>query len=283
MQKIAVAIIHGIGNQDHDFAKEMERALRENFVEKIRGKTIDPSVQLVIAPVYWADVFEEREERLIECLVLNEELRYKSLRQFIVRFFGDAIAYQLTKFGNDNYEEVHKRVRKSLKSLMEEAGETAPLCIIGHSLGAVIASNYMYDLQQENENVQKYLNELTPLEKGETFTLFYSLGTTIPLWSLRYVDFDQPIQVPSSKAKYYFPKVEGEWINFYDKDDILGYPLKLISPEYDEVVTEDQEVNVGSMMTSWNPLCHSAYLVDRNVINSISDGIVRVWINVNEV
>ncbi|MBY0599297.1 hypothetical protein [Bacillus bingmayongensis] len=74
-----MAIIHGIGNQDHDFAKEMERALRENFVEKIRGKTIDPSVQLVIAPVYWTDVFEEREERLIECLVLNEELRYKKI------------------------------------------------------------------------------------------------------------------------------------------------------------------------------------------------------------
>jgi len=33
----------------------------------------------------------------------------------------------------------------------------------------------------------------TPLERGETLTLLYTLGSPIAIWSLRYPDFGVPI------------------------------------------------------------------------------------------
>lgn len=43
---------------------------------------------------------------------------------------------------------------------------------------------------------------------------------------MRYADFGQPVRVPSSKLADHWPGVPGEWVNFYDKDDVIGYPLK---------------------------------------------------------
>lgn len=52
------------------------------------------------------------------------------------------------------------------------------------------------------------------------------------------------------------------WLNFYDKDDIIAYPLKGLSEHYAAAVSDEQEINVGSAATSWNPSCHNGYWED---------------------
>ncbi len=76
-------------------------------------------------------------------------------------------------------------------------------------------------------------------------TLFYTLGSPIALWSLRYRNFGKPIQVPSLKFGNHYRNLVGEWVNFYDKADIIGYPLKELNADYNAAVTSDRAVRVG--------------------------------------
>lgn len=101
------------------------------------------------------------------------------------------------------------------------------------------------------------------------------------MWSLRYIDFGSPIAVPSPFVQQYYPELQGEWLNFYDKDDILAFPLKGINEAYYQAVTEDVQVNVGGIFTSWNPLSHLKYDTEKEVIKPIVNGLVRTWKKVN--
>jgi hypothetical protein len=283
LQKVAVAIIHGMGIQKQEFADDMISLLYKSFTRKMSTLIENPASQLVIQPIYWAEVFGQREEVLYDTLVINHHLHYHELRKFIIQYLADAIAYQPVETAKHNYERVHKKLGENLHLLSETAGTKAPLCIISHSLGSVIASNYFYDLQIKKKDTQSVINQTSPLEKGDTLTLFYTMGTTLPLWSLRYYNFDRPIDIPSAKLSEIYPGLRGEWINFYDKDDILGYPLRDVADSYKHAVHEDREINVGNILTSWNPLAHSSYFTDKDVIEPITNGLVRVWKQINQV
>jgi len=121
----------------------------------------------------------------------------------------------------------------------------------------------------------------TPLDRGETLTLLYTLGSPLALWSLRFSDFGQPIMVPAPQLKKYYPDLEGEWVNYYDQDDVIGFPLKTLDAAYGQAVTADVEVNVGDFAASWNPLSHLGYWTDQDVVRPISNAIIRAWKSVN--
>ncbi|MEK3734872.1 MULTISPECIES: chemotaxis protein [Paenibacillus] len=276
-QKIAVMIVHGLGRQKENYAERLIRKLSEAFAEA-SGLSTD---QLAIEAVHWAHVFAEREEQLFRDIVSSYRLRYRWLRRIVIHYLADAVAYQPVEGDAQNYEEVHSTLSAALHRLSLAAGPTAPLCVISHSLGTVIASNFFYDLQFSSRGKRLVINPEAPIEKGETLAFFYSLGTTLPLWSLRYRDFDQPIRVPSDHLKLHHRRLEGEWINFYDKDDILGYPLQGVDPAYKETVRKDVEVNAGHWLTSWNPLSHRGYFSNPTIIRHISSTLAAAWNKVN--
>lgn len=275
---IAIAIIHGIGH-DRDFLvkKKTRELIEKHFKQKIETYTDDPSSQVFTEFVNWENVFQSREDKLFERAVEQKSLHYSKLRQFVISYFADAIAYQPVEVGRDNYRRVHQAFGETLKTLSNWAGPDVPLCVISHSLGSVIASNYFYDLQKK-----LVTDKDTALEKGETLSLFYTMGTTLPLWSLRYEHgLDAPITVPAQEMKANHSNLMGEWVNFYDKDDILGYPLKIISEKYEQAVYKDIEVNVGNILTSWNPASHIGYLGNNDVAERIAIGMFQVWCQVN--
>lgn len=282
VNKLAVAIIHGMGNQTDDYARDMIAIINQKFSKTVEHLVDDPDSCLIIKPIHWAKVFEEREDELLKKTVLESHLDYQGLRKFLILYLGDAIAYQPVETAKHNYERVHEEIGMNLNSLAKQAGNKAPLCVISHSLGSVIASNYFYDLQFKRHQVTSVVNESSPIENGDTLALFYTLGTALPLWSLRYDNFDRPINIPSATLQNFYPGLIGEWINFYDKDDILGYPLKNASENYQKAVKEDREVNIGNVITSWNPLSHISYFTDMDVIEPIVGGLVRTWKYVNK-
>jgi hypothetical protein len=280
MNKIAVAVIHGIGEQKPDFADETIIGLREQFV-KLDRKILTGS-ELVIKPVYWAPVLQQAENRLWQAMLKGGELDFISLRRFMVNFAADAIAYQPAESGRQVYDQVHGVFAQSLRALAEEAGEKAPLCIIAHSLGTVIASNYIYDLQAPPQkklipHTVKTTSGGTPLEKGETLALFYTLGSPIAIWSLRYTGFGVPVAVPDPRLIKHHPGIAGEWVNFYDRDDVIGYPLKSLNPLYKQAVKKDVEINAGGFLSSWNPLSHLGYLTDGDALKPMAEGLFGVW------
>lgn len=280
-QKIAVAIIHGIGRTAVDFADGMMSDLRNRFV-----KAGAPADGLVMKPVFWSPVVQGEEDELSRRTKAGGPTAWRRLREFMVSFAGDAIAYQPVPGDRSVYDRVHKEAAKIFRALSEEAGAKAPLCVIAHSLGTIVASNYIYDLQthpRKNLISDHVLAEMgqTPLEKGETLTMLYTLGSPIALWNLRYTDFGMPVRVPSPELAGHWPGLSGEWVNFYDKDDVIGYPLKSVNPAYGEAVTKDRAVEVGSFWTGWTPMSHVQYWADKKVTRPIARALADVWKTVN--
>ena len=284
-QKIAVAIIHGVGKQDPNFADGMAQELKDRFASEMGKKLKDPASDLAILPVYWAPVLQGAEEELWKRMKRAGELDFTTLRRFLVDFAADAIAYQPTPTDRWIYDGIHEKFAEILNRLATEAGQKAPLCVIAHSLGSVIASNYFYDLQHPERsliarNVKKRIGN-TPLERGKTFALFYTLGSPIAIWSLRYDNFGVPIAVPSPELSKYYPNLKGEWVNFYDEDDVIGYPLKTLNEAYRKAIKADREINAGGLLSSWNPVSHLGYWTDNDVTKPIAQELVRTWRAVN--
>ena len=279
-QPIAVAVIHGIGKQNPNFADGLSAKLTARFADKVANQ----SAQLIIEPIHWAPVMEEREDLLWQRINKTGGLDFLKLRQFMVEFGADALAYQPLPRERDIYDAVHGVVAQGFNTLAQKAGATAPLCVIAHSLGTVIASNYLYDLHKGLEflpdSVRQYHTQ-TPLEMGETMAFFYTLGSPIALWSLRYDNFGVPIAVPAPELAQYYPKVSGEWLNFYDADDVIGYPLCTLNDAYRKTVTRDVPVNVGSILVSWTPLSHLEYWTADNVIEPIAESLAKAWKKIN--
>jgi len=63
------------------------------------------------------------------------------------------------------------------------------------------------------------------------------------------------------------------WLNFFDADDVLGWPLRPLSVPYAQMVT-DVEVNASSglfsdLLYAWNPLSHSHYWKTPAVLDAL--------------
>jgi hypothetical protein len=285
-QSVAVAIVHGIGRQKEDFASAVVQQLQRRIVQQL-GEGPQDAPRFFFQPVYWAPALQNEEDDLWNRLRKGGSLRWTGLREFMVDFAADAIAYQPISGKRDAYDKVHAIFADSLRQLAQQAGPVAPLCVISHSLGTVIASNFFYDLQADSaekpliaQNVRQKLGD-APLTRGETLTMFYTMGSPIALWSLRYDNFGKPIHVPSPKLRSHYPNLAGEWVNFYDKADIIGYPLKELNTDYRREVSSDCPVLVGGPFTFWNPLSHLEYFGDTDVLGPIAEGLVGVWQTIN--
>jgi hypothetical protein len=256
--EIGVLVVHGIGVQRRetfalDFIGELDERLTRLGVE--RG---------VVAwePGYWADVLDGRAASLWARLAAAGDLDYPPLRKFFIDFFADAIAYRREPTQDaDVYDAIHDRVLAALRRLRARlGGRDRPLVVLAHSLGSVIVSNYTWDEQRPNEKARG----ATPFERMETLAGLVTFGSPIPLFTLALRDvvsiaFPPPtLPAPIAGA--------ARWLNLYDPDDVLGWPLRPLSPTYERAVTADRAVNVGSPLTSWNPLCHDAYWTDADLL-----------------
>jgi hypothetical protein len=224
---------------------------------------------IIIRPVHWAPVMENVEDELWDRLKSIGKMRYKRTRRFVIDFLGDAFAYQIGETDRRVYDRIHQVFAQTLHDLARDAGENAPLCVIAHSLGSVIASNFIYDLQRDPD--EKIISDKvrtamsgTPLERGETLA-----------------DFGKPIVIPDARLKAHYPKIKGAWVNFYDADDVIGFPIKPLNHTYGKYVTEDRQVNVGGRWTSWNPASHIGYWTDKDILDPIADKLVEIWKAVN--
>ncbi len=279
--KIAIAIIHGAGITRPDYADDMIADLKRRFAADAGS---DPDAALVFRPIFWEPVLRRPERELWARLQEGGPLDFALLRQFIVDFMGDTLAYQPGRHQRDCYEAIHSVVADGLRVLADIAGRDAPLVVIAHSLGTIIGINFFHDLQR----LQKLLGERfraalrprrTPLEKGETLTCFFTLGSPLALWSLRFRDFGTPLTVPSPKLGKHHPDLVplAVWENYYDPSDVIAYPLKTLNAAYARTVTSDVPVKVGGLLTGWNPLAHRGYLTSERVSLPLASRLVALW------
>ena len=270
--KLGVLIIHGIGTQKSDFADGMIN----NLVEQLGELGFDRS-DVAWQPVHWTPVLEPKQKELWRKLSHNSDMSFVTLRQFVINVLGDAIAYQrVPGQGRENvYDSTHRVIHQSVKTLRQQIGGDKPLVILAHSLGCYMISNYIWDRQK---GLGEAAYAASAFERMETIAGMVTFGCGIPLFMLAYTRIE-PITFPSSTLARYFPdgtppeelRRAAHWLNFYSRNDILGYPLRPLSPEYAETVNEDIAINVGGLLTSWNPASHTQYWTDSNLIRPAAE------------
>lgn len=234
--KLGVLIIHGIGSQDAMFADKM--------IMKLRKRLVDPDA-VKFQTIHWAPLIEENSQRAWERLD-RCKLGWRFARRFFIHALGDATAYNHTV-----YDKVHSQIEICMMRLQQQLGfdETIPVLVIAHSLGCAMITDYIWDRQRhEGPAPDRYMSNIQGI---------VTFGCNLPVFALSY----DPIET------IHFPY---PWINLYDKDDILGYPLKPLSKSYNRAVNRDIAINVGPLWASWNPLSHNYYWTDRSVLRHIA-------------
>ncbi len=284
--KLGVLVVHGMGSQTDKFADPMMKELDE----RISGLGADPT-QVICKPAHWAKILKSKEEQLWSDLSEKNRLDFVKLRQFIINAFGDAVAYQRVPGKQaDVYDTIHKKVHTELTALRSDLGNAdKPLIVLAHSLGSVIMSNYIWDRQRDKRKGEDPNGfGKTAFERMETLTVFITFGSNIPLFSLAYdpvesIEFPPP-ELPSNLLP------AAKRLNFYDADDVLGYPLRPLGnreahppnppgqdyQRYEDSVTEDIEIDAGSLLSSWNPRSHSEYWTDNDFTKPVAEAIADV-------
>jgi len=106
--------------------------------------------------------------------------------------------------------------------------------------------------------------------RGTTVRRWVSTGCNIPVFVAADLHMNiQPIRAPNDDFR---------WLNIYDPDDALGWPLRPLGNGYEELV-EDRSINAGGQGTealsrSWNPLSHATYWADKDVLGPLA-GMLR--------
>jgi hypothetical protein len=262
---LAFAVVHGMGAQDASFA--------DDFLRRVRARAAVHGVRdgdLFTEPVYWGDIFQVEEDDLWRRMTSAHRLGWGWLRKFAVGVLADAVAYRRANPGQyDQYQAIHQRVHEKLSVLSARAGSDATLVVAAHSLGSVIFSDHVWDEQKR----QGPGNDA--LTRCETLAGLITFGSNIPLFTLglseiKAIAFPAPKLPPALKAA-------AKWNNFFDRNDVLGYPLREISPAYASVVHEDFEISVGGPFTEWNPASHTAYWDDDAFIDLVARQLGQVY------
>jgi hypothetical protein len=250
--KLGIVVIHGMGSQTSTFADEM--------IEEINMRVDDLGKNredIAWKPIFWANILAGRQSEYLRDAKSGNDLDYIGLRKFMLSAFGDASAYQKVGGGADNtYGKIHKRIETNVRSLYQTGlqSKSKPLLVMAHSLGGHIMSNYIWDMQHSQNN------PASPFERMESLAGMITFGCNIPLFTFAYGKV-VPIEFPPKTLPAGL-KRKAKWLNYYDPDDVLAYPLRAINTAYKNTVTKDIAINVGGLLSSWNPLCHSEYWTD---------------------
>lgn len=280
-KKLIVCMVHGMGKVGtDDFDKQIKGFKRQ--VGKVIGASLNE--QVLYYPIFFQDIFQKQQDAVFQLMDQSGRLdwKWRFLRKFLLFGFSDAAGYESrAHVENSEYERVQERIREAIDKACDTAGsDSTEILVIAQSLGAQVLSNYIWDAQQTPKLVHAGIwredydgNGLVSVEKEASRRLknlrcFLTTGCNIPI----FIAGKEKIQAIKADAEGYCFK----WHNYYDKDDVLGWPLQPLGEFYDihsddvsasyAKAVVDYRINVGGVLTSWNPFNHRRYWSDNNFI-----------------
>ncbi|MDG2236598.1 MAG: hypothetical protein P8L34_02280 [Arenicellales bacterium] len=265
-KNLAALVIHGIGRQSPDFSDQLIDGVSTQL-EKIGT---DPE-QVAWQPVFWDDILRPAQNAYLQAAYDSTDLRARRMRTLLLSALGDGVGYRQLPSGGRRggeetrtYNRVHARVRQAMATLYNDqlSGRAVPLVVLAHSFGGHILSNYIWDSQRRPDR------RLSPFERMNWLTGFITFGCNIPLFTFACSKV-QPIRFPPSRLPARL-KGDARWLNYFDPDDVLGWPLKPINAAYASVVDRDELINVGGPISGWTPASHLAYWADRRFARRVA-------------
>lgn len=274
-KKLAVIFIHGMG--------ETKRGYSNELVEQLSLMLPDSWEDIHFGEIYYQDIFQDNQSRLLDKYKRNDDIDWIKLRKFVLFGFSDAAGFERnSSYPNSPYELVQNRILDQIDAAYDEVGENGKVVLIAHSLGCHIISNYIWDVQSVEAKQGAWMyggfedsppgSGLDKFRRLKTLKYLYFSGCNIPIF-IAGLSQSKIKSITASRKGYSY-----KWKNFYDPDDALGWPLKSLNNRngdnsYKTQVTEDNAINVGSLITMWNPLSHKAYWNDHEFLASLSDDI----------
>ncbi len=265
-KKIALLTIHGMGTTKEDYFED----LLNDLIPLVGRDLWNNSIHF--EAIYYQDILQEPQReyfKAIENKVGSTKVGNffaTKLRKFLLYGFSDAGGLEFSRTIEDGaYELVQLRIFDALgKAFKAVESSQAPVVIVAQSLGGQVLSNYIWDAQRKtspNYGVWRHDHsglgaENVAFRRLGGLRVLVTTGCNIPIFIAGLPrDLRQPIKRPNEHFV---------WENYYDEDDPLGWPLQELSRGFDTLVT-DIEVNVGNLLTTWNPLSHTKYWTDSDV------------------
>jgi len=288
--KLAVVLVHGIGNTRKDWADRIIPAVQKRLKSKLK-KILGPQTPAtmddvaVITYVYWEGVFNDRQNKLREALDgFPKPVKaggpwwnrlFKWIWRVFKRFQNDIISNYICDIVGYLYKDAQKAVYSKVSAVLEgcssRIGATQakiPLTFIAHSLGTVITSDYIY----EQNDLKSDMSGPKVMKDHFILNNLFTVGSPISLFSLRFGGpemFTSPVSVESPS---------GRWVNIFDEDDPVGMPLKVLNDAYSKVVHIDVLVNSGVYGIS-----HTNYFKrSSKVLDIICQKLAIDWVALNQ-
>lgn len=278
--KLAVVAIHGMGSQykpqgqPASTTPTFSKGLKQRVARRVGADMSD----VIWHEVVWAQVLQGRQKDYLK--KINRSLGYDKLREFVVCNLSDAASYRPTPDDNDKiYDAIHQKVENVMGVVRHQVGPDGPVLILAHSLGGHIMSNYIYDMQRHLRQGGTPVHQ-TNVENMKTVAGIVTFGCNIPIFLFAYPENEIfPIMAPNRELPPAL-RFRTWWYNYYDRHDVLGFPLGKSAPSYAQLEQDralrDKPINAGKIFTSWNPLSHNGYWKDRDLYEPVADKIKEI-------
>jgi len=271
MKKIGVLMIHGIGKIGKNYARGFTGSLKRMIGEDEKD--------IAFGSIYYQNTQQANEERIWKRYETHK-LDWREARKFLLFGIADATGLEQSKHDFDgNYVLAQLEIARELQKIRNKIEPDAPIVIIADSLGGHVLSCYLWDAQAYNpktrrgfngfwQRPQQHFKDIIGHEptaediswlQGNNIQKIITTGCNIPIFVASQAE---DAIVPISP-----PREDFEWLNFFDRDDVLGWPLQPLSVAYDKIVTDIPVKLRGSTLRSrlyfsWNPLVHTLYWQD---------------------
>lgn len=277
MTQVALIAVHGMGETPPDYADGLMAGVRTRL-----GKLADAAV---MRSVYYHSILYDNQRTVWDRTAATGKVRYDALRKFVLYGLGDAAGLENRKeIPGSVYELAQGEIATALLSA-HAARPGMPVVFVAQSLGGQVLSSYIYDAQKAaagqpvSAGIWRNIDVWAGRAVGRALTaserVFLGAGTCAGLVT---TGCNIPIFVAAHKEMHIIPIAPPtslfKWINFYDPDDVLGWPLQPLSSGYRALV-EDRPINasggIASLLTrSWNPLSHNSYWGDAAVLDAVA-------------
>lgn len=275
-KKAALITVHGMGSTEASY----DRAVVAELRRRLGARYAD----LHVGKVYYQGILQPNENRVWKGV--GRHVRWDALRKFLLFGFADAAGLESGKEARSGvYAQAQTLIARELLLARRAMGGSGPVVILAQSLGGHVISCYFWDATKSRrggrvgvgiwQDIGHFETRITggdPLApeeiaflQGASLRSLYTTGCNIPIFVAAHATREiLPIR----------PSDAFEWHNFYDRDDVLGWPLATLSPEYRKVVT-DHSINAGGgiiewMTGSWNPMSHRQYWGDDEVLDPLA-------------
>ncbi|MFA9391630.1 MAG: hypothetical protein ACERKD_17605 [Prolixibacteraceae bacterium] len=256
-----IIAIPGTGVKKAGFSKGLQKEL----IKQLKYTKLKNNYSVIECRPFNETGIDQNQKELFERMNASNRLGgILSFRKTVLHVVGDAVLFERNPSkANSAYQTIHRCLRdrfEEVNQLMQKYQESI-LVIVAGSIGVHVLSCYIWDADHSlgifSKTPSTDQNNLRNLAHLSTF------GCNIPIYV-------SALKVYSIKA-FDRRNANFSWDNYYDKDDVLGWPLQALSPIYNNLV-RDHEINTGVYIGS-----HIRYWDDKGFVKQLAEKLAEMF------